>query len=81
MQGNISPLAKLEAALSDGAGVYVNASVDSESYLAGLADDIRDSMCDPFPVTATVTEPGFPDRVMGSTINAVCLAYRVLACL
>lgn len=68
-------LAKLESALEDTSGVYVNAGVDAAAYFQELANDIRAHMCEPFEVTATVEPPGFPDAVVGSTIAGLCLAH------
>lgn len=67
-------LAKLEASLSDTSDVYIGQGVDAESYIAGLINDIRAHICEPFPVTATVTEPGFPDATPGSTLTGLCVA-------
>ena len=69
-------LIQLEAALSDDSGVYVNPGIDAESYLAGLAADIRNSTCEPFSITATVMPPGFPDASPGSVISGQCVAHR-----
>ena len=65
----------LEAALSDTTGVLVPKGTDAATYLAGLAEGIRSHLCDPFPVSAVVTEPGFPDRPVGGTISGVCVAH------
>ena len=72
-----SPLAKLKAALSDTSGVYINAGVDAQSYLSGLASDILANLCTPFSLSATVMAPGFPDAAIGSTITGQCLAHKM----
>ena len=64
-------LAKLEVALGDTSGVYVNAGVDAATYFQELANDIRAHMCEPFEVTATVEPPGFPDAAVGGTLSGV----------
>ena len=66
----------LENALADTAGVYVSSSVDKERYFLDLAFDIRSHTCTPFPLSATVMAPGFPDAVEGSMISGQCVAYR-----
>jgi hypothetical protein len=68
-------LAKLEVALGDTAGVYVNAGVDAATYFQELANDIRAHMCEPFEVTATVEPPGFPDAAVGGTLSGLCVAH------
>lgn len=72
----ISPIEKLEAALSDRSGVYVHAGVDEEVYFSELAEDIRSSQCEPFEVSAVVMPPGFPDAEIGSVISGQCVAQR-----
>ena len=67
---------KLEEALADTSDVYVATGVDPEAYIADLATDIRAHSCAPFPLTATVMAPGFPDREVGSAISGQCLAHR-----
>ena len=76
MQESISPLTKLDLALSDTSDVYVNASVDTPSYYASLADSIREHLCEPFLVSATVQEPSFPDAAVGSQISGLCVAHH-----
>lgn len=75
MQDTISPLKKLEAALSDTSGVYVNSGVDEARYFAALADSIRDCICEPFQLSATVMPPGFPDYALGDVISGQCVAH------
>ena len=70
-----SPIEKLEAALGDTTGVYVNAGVDRESYFAELAEEIRRHECEPFEVSAEVMPPGFDDAEIGSTISGLCVAF------
>jgi hypothetical protein len=72
---NISPLEKLEAALSDTTGVYVNAGVDAATYYAQLESDIRRNMHEPFPVNAVVMPPGFFDANIGDRISGQCVAH------
>jgi len=69
-------LAKLEASLSDTTDVYINRGIDAEGYIAGLVSDIRAHICEPFPVSATVMEPGFPDAAPGSIVSGLCIAHR-----
>jgi hypothetical protein len=71
---NISPIERLEAALSDVSGVYVDASEDAEIYFFNLANDIRRHVCEPFQVSAVVAPPGFPDAKDGSVISGLCVA-------
>ena len=67
---------KLERALSDRTGVYIGPGVDADSYFASLASDIRANACSPFPLSATVMAPGFPDVAVGELISGLCLAHR-----
>jgi hypothetical protein len=67
---------KLELALSDRTGVYVGPGVDADSYLSGLASDIRANVCVPFPLSATVMAPGFPDAPVGVLVSGRCVAHR-----
>jgi len=71
-----SPLEKLEASLADTSDVYVGSGVDAPSYIARLADDLRASICDPFPISAAVMPPGFPEMALGDSIYGLCLAHR-----
>ena len=75
MPANISPLEVLEAALSDSAGVYVNAGVVAVKHYAELAADIRGNMHEPFSVSAVVMPPGFPDYALGDVISGQCVAH------
>jgi hypothetical protein len=75
VQDTISPLKKLEAALSETADVYVNAGVDPTAYFARLAANIRQHLCEPFHISAVVQEPGFPDAEVGSVISGQCVAH------
>ena len=75
----MSPIQRLEESLQDCTGVYIDPSTDAEQYLAGIAADIRRSLCTPFEVRAVVAEPGFPSashRPVGTTIQATCVAHR-----
>lgn len=69
-------LTKLEVALADISGVFINAGTDAQAYLSGLASDIRAHTCTPFPLTATVMAPGFPDLAVGATISGQCVAHN-----
>ena len=69
-------LTKLEAALSDTSGVYVNSGVDAERYFDELRCSIRSSVCEPFLVSARVMPPGFPDMVLGEVISGQCIAHQ-----
>ena len=68
--------AKLENALTDASGVYIGAGVDPQSFLAGLASNIREHSCAPFPISATVMSPGVPGATIGSTISGECVAHN-----
>jgi hypothetical protein len=73
---NHPALAKLEAALPDRSDVYVPLGVDEKSYIEGLANSIRTHTCTPFPVSATVMPPGFPDASPGSIVSGHCVAHH-----
>jgi hypothetical protein len=68
------PLLRLEARMSDTADVYVGAGWDRASYLDGVEKGLRAAMCEPFPISATVEAPGFPDAKEGERITGVCVA-------
>lgn len=68
-------LAKLEASIHDTTDVYIVQGTDAERYVADLITDIRAHICEPFPVSATVMEPGFPDADPGSTVSGLCIAH------
>ena len=74
MTTTLNANARLEQALLETSDVYVEASVDRDSYLADLAENIRQHRCEPFPISATVTPPGFPDVEDGSVISGLCVA-------
>lgn len=76
MQESISPLTKLELSLCDTSGVYVNSGIDPSDYFTNLADDIRQHLCEPFPISAVVMPPGFSDIGLGSRISGQCVAHR-----
>ena len=76
VQDNISALAKLEASLSDTSDVYVNSGVDAASYFAQLAASIRQHVCEPFPVSAAVAAPSFPDATVGTVMAGECVAHN-----
>ena len=71
-----SLLEKLEAALADTSGVYVNDGIDAQSYFSGLVSNIRAHICTPFPLSATVMPPGFPSVSVGSNISGQCVAHN-----
>lgn len=75
MHATISPIERLESALSETSDVYVNSGVDEASYFDGLRSNIRSHMCEPFEVSAVVKEPGFPDIPVGAIISGLCLAH------
>ena len=66
----------LEASLAKTDDVYINSDMDAPSYLAGLAEDIRAHLCQPFMVTARVTDPGFPWLGIGESISGICIAHN-----
>lgn len=72
---SFDPLARLYAQMSDVTDVYVGAGWDAESYIAGLKGALSEAVCNPFPVTAKVDEPGFPDANIGDTITGQCVAH------
>lgn len=72
----MSPLEKLESALGDTNGVYIGAQQYAEEYIAALRSDIRSRLCEPFPISAIVMAPGFPDVPVGSVLTGHCVAFR-----
>ncbi|WP_153242685.1 hypothetical protein [Frateuria defendens] len=71
-----SPLDRLESALSDSKGVYINDGIDKDTYLSSLTNDIREHMNDPFEISAEIAPPGFPDMEIGDTVSGLCVAHR-----
>jgi hypothetical protein len=69
-------LGVLETQIADAAGVYINAGVDEREYLDALMADIRENLCEPYWVQATVMAPGFPDKQLGDTVEGWCVAAR-----
>jgi hypothetical protein len=64
----------LEARITDGTGVYVNAGVDPRLYSSELAEEIRRHECDPFELSAVVMAPGLPGFSEGDVITGFCVA-------
>jgi hypothetical protein len=75
MMVSSDPLARLDAQMSDVTDVYVGAGSNAESYIAGLERALREAVCTPFPVTAKVDEPGFPEANIGDQITGQCVAH------
>ena len=75
MPDKFALLEKLDAALADTSRVFVGKGVDPETYYAQLRADIRGSLCEPFPASAKVVEPGFPHAEVGQSISGICLAH------
>jgi hypothetical protein len=71
----VDPLERLDAQIPDVTDVYVGDGWDAESYIAGLEAELRRAICPPFPITAKVDEPGFPDVAVGETIAGQCVAH------
>ena len=64
-------LAAFEAELArEGEGIYVPPHSDARSVEAS----IRAHLCEPFLVSASVVEPGFPFASVGSLISGFCVA-------
>ena len=70
----VDPLERLNAQMHDVSDVYIGEGWDAKNYLTGLASGLRESICVPFTVTATVEEPGFPDAKVGDKISGQCVA-------
>lgn len=70
-----NPLERLEAAMGDRSDVYVGAGWDADAYYAGVEKGLRAAICEPFPISAVVSEPGFPDFGVGSVISGICVAH------
>ena len=69
-------VARLNVALIDTSGVYVNSGVDAASYFEKLRQDIKRHECQPYRVSAKVMPPGFPDIETGAELTGYCLAKR-----
>lgn len=65
---------KLEADLADTSGVIVPKGKDEEEYFEELRSSIREHAAAPDLVSATVKEPGFKHRALGSIISGYLLA-------
>lgn len=55
---------------------YVNRGVDEDIYIEGLRQSVREAMCEPYPLEATVLEPAFPFAAIGDTLKGYCVAKR-----
>lgn len=74
----VNPFLKiLQSRLYDGTGVYVQGGVEAEAYFARIAERILNHICEPYPVSAEVVDPGFPHLVNGERIEAICVAESV----
>ena len=69
-------LARLESAFTDTSDVYVASGLDAPEYFAALEADIRSHVCTPFPLSATVMPPGFPDFQVGEIVSGHCVAHN-----
>ena len=68
-------VAILNSALEDGCNdVYVNAEVDESKYLARLEANVREHLCEPYEVSASVEAPGFPFAEVGQRLVGTCIA-------
>jgi hypothetical protein len=65
---------KLELAMRGEPPVIVPKGLDGEAYFESLRSSIRENATGAIWVTATVMEPGFPDKALGSTISGYLLA-------
>lgn len=75
MCSTLSPIERLESALSETSDVYVNAGVDEASYFERLRSSIRSHIWEPFEVSAVVRAPRFPGIPVGATITGQCVAH------
>lgn len=67
----------LEDRIFDMSSVYVPDGLEPDAYAQTIAEDIREHLCEPFLVRATVSPPGFPGMDVGPTIEGWCLAQNV----
>jgi len=67
---------KLEESLSDTSGVYIPPGTDKDLYFSEPREDIISHKCDPFPISAKVSPPAFPDIEAGNKIDGVCVAHK-----
>lgn len=75
VQGAANPYwSRLEAALSDTSGIIVPKGEDETKYFEKLRASIRAHATAPDRVSATVVEPGFRHRAIGSRISGYLLA-------
>ncbi|MDR7376063.1 hypothetical protein J2X19_000721 [Rhodoferax ferrireducens] len=65
---------KLEVAMKAEPPVIVPKGLDDEEYFESLRTSIRENATPPIRVFATVKEPGFPNRALGSTVVGYLLA-------
>ncbi len=66
--------AKLEIDLADTSGIIVPKGEDEAEYYEKLRSSVREHATGPEPVSATVVEPGFLHRPLGSTVRGYLLA-------
>ncbi|MCL9983282.1 MAG: hypothetical protein NBV60_09010 [Erythrobacter sp.] len=67
-------LARFEEAIRQTDDVFVSRHLNREEYLVRLESSLRDSLCDPFELSAMVTEPGFEGLEEGSLVSGTCIA-------
>ena len=65
---------QLEVDLTDTSGIIVPKGEDRAVYCERLRDSIRQHATTPDRISATVVEPGFRHRELGSQISGVLLA-------
>ncbi len=75
MLSRLEALSVLNSALAAGVSdVYVNAGVDEAKNRAEIEASIRENLCEPYEVSATVEPPGFPFAEVGQRLVATCIA-------
>jgi hypothetical protein len=66
--------AKLEVDLADTSGIIVPKGKDEDAYFEALRSSIREHAAAPGLISATVKEPGFMHRALGSVVSGYLLA-------
>jgi hypothetical protein len=56
--------------------VYVSHVSDRGAFIANGRESLINAICDPFPVTAKVMAPAFPDHPVGEVLCGYCLAEK-----
>lgn len=65
---------RLEELIGSSQDVFVSKHESRDEYLQRLEEGLRDSLCEPFELSAQVTQLGIEGLVVGDRITGICVA-------